>query len=378
MEFVSITRTTGFRHPVFGEGALLEDRTYYTFSQFARDLEAAGIGRIVRDHLVPPVPFRPVHLREREGMSKVLLMFSGGFGDAITLGIVIPAVIRKYGIDFDLCCDARKWESVFEPMGTPCRHVPFPPGADLLCAYDAILSRVEDFFASGDGLRTSPVINLAQGFGVDPGLLEAGYSIPPAIRDQWRLPHSGRIRIGINFDSNGRVKSYPEGLQPEFLSLFRAAGMELYILGTGRGPGGNAENPGIHDLRGRTTILECAALLEQMDAVIGVDSFVVHLAHLLGRPALVLLSTTAPAYFQWHRNIVCVNSRLECSPCFEFLDRCPLGRSACGAFLHESIAPSVILGQLAKILSDQFRKGLGDPPVVTAPYPDPMLKGEPL
>jgi ADP-heptose:LPS heptosyltransferase len=189
---------------------------------------------------------------------------------------------------------------------------------------------------------------------VDHEDLKGTYFIPPAIRKRSRLPDSGSIRIGLHFDSNGLVKSYPDSLQGPLLRTFLDSGLELNILGTRRGSADHSNVKGLQDLRGKTGIVHSAALLEQMDAVVGVDSFVVHLAHLLGIPSVVLLSTTAPAYFEWHDRIACMTSRLECSPCLEFLDTCPVGHSECRAFFHESIAPHVILGHLMRTVSGRF------------------------
>jgi hypothetical protein len=80
------------------------------------------------------------------------------------------------------------------------------------------------------------------------------------------------------------------------------------------------------------------------------------MANILDVPALVLLSTTSPGFFSLHSNITCIASRLECSPCYQVFDACPLDNKECLAFYHESIEPAVIVSAALEQLIKSFKK----------------------
>ncbi|MBE9551012.1 MAG: glycosyltransferase family 9 protein [Proteobacteria bacterium] len=347
MEYLIITEDAGFKHPVYGEGLLKKGKTYYTYSQFARETAERGLGRIVKEKKPCVIPFNQSHLGAGERFNKILLILAGGLGDAVTCGIVLPEVIKRYNIKIDICCDGVKWDNIFKPMGMPGIHIPYPPDIDTLAAYDAVLSDITRFYFSNKGLKSSPVIELLKGFGLETKDIRPGFQIPDETKKSLRLPPADAVRVGVNFDSNGLVKSYPEALHDSLLKGLKNLGFELFLFGAKKGAD-NSDSPGIHDFRSKTTILEMTALVEQMDCILGVDSFIVHLAGLLGVPSLVLLSTTTDSYFDWHKNISCISSKLGCAPCFAVFNQCPRGYPECHAFYHESIRPEIILRFVVK------------------------------
>ncbi|MBN1832750.1 MAG: hypothetical protein JW896_11635 [Deltaproteobacteria bacterium] len=348
MDLVSITETVNFKNPIYGEGVLTEGRTYYTYSQFARETARRGLGRIIEKNGLAVTHFRPSHLSGPESIKKILLMFAGGLGDAVTIGTVLPEVMRKHSIAFDICGDRIKWDAIFKPMGLDAEYVPYPPDMETLSHYDAVLTDVSEFFHSNDGLKSSPIIQLCRGLGVNSQDLMPSYQIPEDMRNRLTLFPADRVRIGVNFDSNGLVKSYPERLQRILLQGLRRVGFDVYVLGVRRDQQERYDSGGIQDLRSKTTIPELSAILRHMDIVLGVDSFIIHLANLLGVSTTVLLSTTTPAYFEWHEHITCLASMLGCAPCFEVFNECPRGYPECHAFYHESIRPEIILRFVVK------------------------------
>jgi len=354
VEYLIITEDAGFKHPVYGEGVLKKGKTYYTYSQFARETAERGLGRIVKEKKPCVIPFKQSHLGAGERFNKILLIFAGGLGDAVTCGTVLPEIMKVYGLRFDICCDKMKWDAIFKPMGMPGHHVPYPPDLETLERYEAVLSDITSFFHSSGAPKHSPVAELLRGFGIRPGPLNPTYKIPDAIREKSKLTSTDSIRIGINFDSNGLVKSYPETLQPILLQRLEALGFDLFLFGV---KGYRQEGYGlerIHDLRGKTSIPELAALLEQMDLLIGVDSFIAHLADLLGIPSLVMLSTTPKEYFKYHKNVTFLSSGLECAPWYSVFDKCPIGNEECQAFYHDGIVHGKILKTAFKILSESL------------------------
>ncbi|RJR34738.1 MAG: hypothetical protein C4576_25915 [Desulfobacteraceae bacterium] len=353
MDFITITEDRRFKHPVYGEGFLERGKTYYTYTQFARETAKAGLGTILEE-VKPEVPsFAPAHLAAPERFRKILLIFAGGLGDAITCGIVLPEVSREYGIVIDICCDRSKWDNVFTPMGMSGLHVPYPPDLGTLKGYDGVLSDITCFYPSRDGVRFSPVMELIKGFGLNAREIRPSYEIPREVMGAWRLPHANTIRIGVNLDSNGLVKSYPPDLYGPLLRGLSDAGFDIFLLGMNR-TGCWYDSREIRDLRSRTAIPESAAVIKQMDLVIGVDSFMVHLANVLGTKSLVLLSSTCEESFVWHENIQCLSSKIGCAPCYSLFDSCPANHQGCMAFYHDSVDPHAIVKCAARMLAEKF------------------------
>jgi ADP-heptose:LPS heptosyltransferase len=174
------------------------------------------------------------------------------------------------------------------------------------------------------------------------------------------LPSTGHIRVGLNFDSMGRVKSYPSDLQHSLISRLLSLNLELHLFGRKIVSSGLAEsNYGTHNHVNQTNIPELAALLDQMDLVLGVDSFVAHLSSLLGKRTLVLLSTTGEDYFHHYPAVSPYSSRLPCAPCFHVSNTCSLGHARCAAFYHESMDTDLLVSRVVMELSGMYGSNHG-------------------
>lgn len=351
MQFITATQDVSFQNPVYGEGTLVRGKTYYTFGQFARETAAQGLARIV-DESREILHFKPLHLDMDGGPRKILLYFSGGLGDAVTVGIILPLAEKKHGLFFDICCALDKWDYIFKPMGMRGRHFPFPPDLQVLSSYDSVLADLTDFYPSKDGLRVSPVIQLLQGFRLEDSIPDPRYEIPHEVRLRCRLEPPEHFRIGVNFDSQGLVKSYPVDLQNQLLTQLCDAELEVFLFGARQSSIAHPPLP-VRDFRGRTSIPELAAMVDQMDIILGVDSFIAHLSNVLARPTVVILSTTSNASFKWHRHITCISSRLGCTPCYALFEKCPKQYPECRAFAHESISPEIIAKTIMERLHAQ-------------------------
>ena len=115
--------------------------------------------------------------------------------------------------------------------------------------------------------------------------------------------------------------------------LVRERGAAVVVIG---GPSEAAEGRRLeqtagqmlHDFTGRTTLLQCAALMEEADLVVTCDSGPMHLAAAVGTPVLALFGPTDPArtgpYGPGHRVI---RAGVECAPCLR--RRCPREERIC-------------------------------------------------
>jgi hypothetical protein len=356
MDLIKIKHTTQFKNKVFGQGELLEGQTYFTYSQFAVETVGQGFGDIIHMDTIPFLVIGHDNIKmQKPGSKTILLYFAGGYGDAVMIGMVLPHIENKLGIKFDICCSREKWFEIFSPMGIKGAWVGYPPTMDILSTYDGVITDISQFF-SKDGIKVSPILQMCRGFGLDPNDIPvSSYRLDPELDNKLRLPKSSAPRIGVNFDSNSPLKSYPPDLQAEILDMMTGSGFEAYLLGRRHHDHPVFSRRSIFDLRDKTTISELAVIIKQMDAILAMDSFVCHMANVLAVPTLVLLSTTSPDFFSFHININCISSGLKCAPCYSVFENCPLGFSTCRAFYHESIRPSIISSSVSGRLITRYK-----------------------
>jgi len=106
-------------------------------------------------------------------------------------------------------------------------------------------------------------------------------------------------------------------------------GLTVVMLG---GPGDRehaaliAQGTAIHDLTGRTTLGQCAALIKNARLLVGVDTGLTHLGIALGTPTLALFGSTRPYLETESRTAQVLYERLDCSPCRR--------RPTCGGVYH--------------------------------------------
>jgi ADP-heptose:LPS heptosyltransferase len=81
----------------------------------------------------------------------------------------------------------------------------------------------------------------------------------------------------------------------------------------------------------------------QLKFEVPVDSFVSHLAAVIGKPIVVLLSTTNKAYFNHYQKVRTMASEETCAPCFHTGNQCPREYTRCCKFHHESVLPDKIV-----------------------------------
>jgi hypothetical protein len=374
MNFFTAKQTTHFKNKVFGEGELIHGETYFSYTQFAEEAVRQGFCEIINIAPMPFTDFDSGNIWKFEPLSKkILLYFAGGYGDALMLGAILPSIEKKLGIEFDICCAKEKWLEIFSPLNIKGKRVSYPPSLSALAAYDGVITDITRFYTN-EGNKISPILQICRGFGLDPKELpRATYRIDDKSDDKVRLPFSSTPRIGVNLDSNGLVKSYPASLRDELLNGLKANGIDIFLVGQRRPGDPPVAEDLAFDFRDKTTITDLAALLRQMDLVIGMDSFVCHMANILDIPALVLLSTTSPEFFSCHPSVACISSRLACAPCHHAFDSCPNGNRECTAFYHDSITPSVIASAALEQLVKSFKnKILKDSKPVHEVFPSAM------
>lgn len=78
---------------------------------------------------------------------------------------------------------------------------------------------------------------------------------------------------------------------------------------------GDAADPPLVDLTGRTSLLEAAALIDRASLLIGVDTGLGHMGIAFGTPSLLLFGSTCPYLDTTRANARVLYHKLDCSPC---------------------------------------------------------------
>ena len=140
-----------------------------------------------------------------------------------------------------------------------------------------------------------PLMSLARVLGLTPETipLAGGYIAAPAIPAALRLPPTSARRIGLVWAGSpdnkiDRRRSVPARL---FAPLCEIPGLDVVSLQVGARTEGSADLPGIvFDCAGKVSdFADTAAVIAQLDLVIGVDTAVIHLAGAMGKPAWLLI-----------------------------------------------------------------------------------------
>jgi heptosyltransferase-1 len=101
--------------------------------------------------------------------------------------------------------------------------------------------------------------------------------------------------------------------------LTEERGLRTVMLG---GPGERdrakaiaAAAPGLVDWVGETSLLQCAAIIENADLLVGVDTGLTHLGIAMGAPTLALFGSTRPYLDAGTEHAKVMHEAMACSPC---------------------------------------------------------------
>ena len=356
MEFLKITDKSVKLDNNLYENALLEQgKTYLLRKAHVRQLVDQQVGHAI-EGISECRRLAADALKYHKDPVRVLFFFDGGLGDAISLGVLFEALRRQYHMNIDVVCRRVIWQDILKPLGFSGKWIQPPPDKETVTAYEYIQPRGDSLLTDKTGMTGRCIPDeLATAYKVDLRSARVGYSIPDHQRQRNVTSQNSRPTLGLNFDSKGSIRSYPPDMQPPLVKSLLTAGFEVFLFGqTPPHLGGVSRNPAIHDFCGKTSIPKLANLVVQMDQVICVDSFIAHLANILGVPTIVLLSATRRGIFAWHEHVVCLESLIECAPCGEVNGPCPGGYVECQAFYHPSVRAETItmtaVRQTAEIL----------------------------
>jgi lipopolysaccharide heptosyltransferase II len=219
-------------------------------------------------------------------------------------------------------------------------------------------------FPGGRGPGTRHEIDWVRQLGGRPGGdLPSNLIFPGRAERDWMrrelAPVGSRRRVVIHPGARtGSAKLWPERHWRELIdSLAGDDSVEVVVTGGSSEPAAGSRLLAGHgephqNISGRTSIPQLAALLETADLTVSADSGPLHLAALLGRPALGIYGPTDPGlsgpFGPLARTIV---TDLPCHPCYDLRAPaiCPFGDALC----MEWITPSQVLREIAATLDSE-------------------------
>jgi tetratricopeptide (TPR) repeat protein len=196
-----------------------------------------------------------------------------GFGDMIQFLRFVPRVAEITG--------ARVVLGIFPPLARLCRDLP------------GVAQVVTDQFQAEPGTARCPLMSLGDRLAVTRDMLPGTIpylTVPAAAREQWRtcLDDVKEFKVGLIWRGNpSHKRDAQRSMQlADLASLAAVPGVRFVSLDRDRPGDGPIPlyHPGfIEDFS------DTAAIVEQLDLVIAVDTAVAHLAGALGKPVWILL-----------------------------------------------------------------------------------------
>jgi heptosyltransferase-2 len=188
----------------------------------------------------------------------------------------------------------------------------------------------------------------------------------PALRRDADAAAALRARLGLDDPAPvvafcpgaefGAAKRWPPAHFADLAAERVAAGEQVWLMGSPKDAETTAEiraalpadaSARVHDLAGRTRLVEAVDLLGEADAVVTNDSGLMHVAGALAVPTVAVYGSTSPGFTPpLGERSEAVALGLDCSPCFQ--RTCPLGHLDC----LNGLAPALVAAALTRVRRD--------------------------
>ena len=334
---------------------MLPDRSYVM-----HDVEVANGRQAGAFDDVSALPVRPRRFDPQgELTGRLVVPFIGGLGDAIA---VLPMLASLRQQHRQLRIEVATTSGPAEVFSlAPCvdRVVSYPLAVDDWKAYDHYLClEIVQQTEQAPGRPLSQVF--ADALGIE--LTDKTFRLKlPQVAEAAAEPSAVPL-VGIAVGEGQSLRSYPQAMLRELVGLLVRQGLGCVLLGHAD-PAWNIPvcPPIITDMRSRTpTVLELAVWLRAVDVVVCHDSFVMHLAGAMGRPAVALFAPTSRAHASPYPSAVSIEAAAECSPCHAVGSTCPRGFDRCIAWDDDAVRATAVADSVFDRLHRQGRQMPGE------------------
>ena len=303
---------------------------------------------------VEALPDLPARFDPRQTCSGQLLVpFIGGLGEAISMGPVLASIHRQHP---QLVIDVTTTPGPAELLALS-GHVQsvrtYPLRLEAWRKYEHYLTMEAVYETGQQPGRPLPEV-FAAALGIE--LTDRSFQLKlPEAADVVDPVESATPMVGLAVGEGETYRCYPASMLRELVSLLVERGIGCVLLGRPDPAWVLPESPPmITDLRGKTkTILDLAVWLRAMNAIVGHDSMILHLAAAMGRPTVALFAPTSRAHVALYDNVTPLASGAPCAPCHEVAHRCPKGFDRCIAWDHEAVRPQVVADAVLECVSKQ-------------------------
>ena len=319
------------------------------------DVEVAGGREADAFEQVAALPAAPRRFDPTRPLTgRMIVPFIGGLGDAVSLLPVLSAIRQRHPrLRLEVTTTPAPAE-VFDLSRTVEHIATYPMPLSDWGRYDHYLTLEAVHETRQSPGRALPDV-FAAAVGVELGVRKFDLVLPRAA-EAAAEPSSVPL-VAVAVGEGQTMRSYPQQMLRDLIAMLVRHGLGCVLLGHAD-PAWNVpvRPPVITDMRSRTpTVLELAVWLRAVDVVVCHDSFVLHLAGALGRPAVALFAPTSSGHASPYSSAVTLSSALECSPCHETGSQCPRGHDRCVAWDSDALGPQAVVNTVLDRLLQQGR-----------------------
>ena len=295
------------------------------------------------------------YLHTRKFVNSVLIkMFSHGGGDLVCMSPIIDGVRKDHPyakIELET-----NWPDLFK--NNPALDGVFGRRNQYAHSYDRIIDIELDYstysLIADDAAEVAGVTikNKTPKLFLDPLELQAASNYLQVVRDEESL------LIGCNLlieRHKWQGKNWNIEYATELVDKLRRAGFKIVELGK------NVKSTGLADmdLVGKTSIRELIAIVANLDAFIGVDSMIFHIAQAFEIPSFILFGATEPVSLvvNFDKTIVIRDDNLPCIGCYQRkgksnYNKCIMNNESCMLNITPELVYSYVTGETDGISSN--------------------------